>query len=91
MFPVGDVARCPRFNLVNERICMPQIILNENEAIDGALKRFKKECQKSGVLGEVRKRKFYEKPSVRRKRKDEAALRKLRRRLAKQKRRVDRA
>lgn len=69
---------------------MPQIILNDNEAIDGALKRFKKECQKAGIPGEVRRRKFYEKPSVRRKRKEEASLRKLRRRLMKQKRRMDR-
>lgn len=70
---------------------MPQIILHDNEAIDGALKRFKKECQKAGVPAEVRRRKFYEKPSVKRKRKEEASLRKLRRRLLKQKRRMERA
>ena len=69
---------------------MPQIIVEDEEAIDRALKRFKKECQKAGILSEVRRREFHEKPSVRRKRKDEAASRKLRRRLMKQARRVDR-
>lgn len=69
---------------------VPQIFLEDEEAIDRALKRFKKECQKAGVLSEVRRREFYEKPSVRRKRKEEASLRKLRRRLVKQNRRMDR-
>ncbi|MCC5877396.1 MAG: 30S ribosomal protein S21 [Candidatus Sumerlaeia bacterium] len=69
---------------------MPQIFLEDEEAIDRALKRFKKECQKAGVISEVRRREFFEKPSVRRKRKEEAARRKLRRRLIKQNRRMDR-
>ena len=59
------------------------IKIEEGEPIERALKRFKKECQKSGVLTELRKREFYEKPSVRRKRADEAATRKHRRRLQK--------
>jgi len=68
---------------------MALITLEEGEPIDRALRRFKKECQKSGILAEVRRREFYEKPSVRRKRKEEAARRKLRRRMMKQRRRMD--
>lgn len=69
---------------------MATVYVQENEPIDAALRRFKKECQKAGILSEVRRRKFYEKPSVKRKRKDEAAARKLRRRMQKLKRRMDR-
>jgi len=50
-----------------------EIRLKENESLDSALKRFKKQCAKSGVIAEVRKREHYEKPSVRRKKKSEAA------------------
>ncbi len=68
---------------------MPMIHIEEGEPIDRALKRFKKECQKSGIPAEVRRREYYEKPSVRRKKKEEAARRKLRRRLMKQRRRME--
>ncbi len=52
---------------------MSEIRLKENESLDSALKRFKRSCAKSGVLAECRKREHYEKPSVRRKKKSEAA------------------
>ncbi len=68
---------------------MSEIVLQDDEAIDRALKRFKKECQKAGILAEVRRREFYEKPSVKKKRKEEASLRKLRRRMLKQKKRME--
>lgn len=55
---------------------MTEIRVGENESIDSAIKRFKRQCARSGVLGEVRKREHYEKPSVRRKLKSEAARRK---------------
>lgn len=45
----------------------------KNESIDNALKKFKRQCAKDGVLAEVRKREHYEKPSVKRKKKAEAA------------------
>ncbi len=48
---------------------MSEIKVGENESLDNALKRFKRQCARSGVLGEVRKREHYEKPSVRRKKK----------------------
>ena len=53
--------------------CMSEIRVKENESLDSALKRFKRQCAKSGVLAEVRKREHYEKPSVKRKKKSEAA------------------
>jgi small subunit ribosomal protein S21 len=52
---------------------MAEIRVKENESLDSALKRFKRQCAKAGVLAEVRKREHYEKPSVRRKKKSEAA------------------
>jgi small subunit ribosomal protein S21 len=47
--------------------------VRENESLENALKRFKRDCARSGVLQEVRKREHYEKPSVKRKKKSEAA------------------
>ena len=52
---------------------MSEIKVGENESFENALKRFKRQCARSGVLAEVRKREHYEKPSVRRKKKSEAA------------------
>lgn len=68
---------------------MTTIRVDDNESIERALKRFKKECQKAGILSELRRREFYEKPSVREKRKREAAARKARRRESKIRRRDD--
>ena len=52
---------------------MSTIKVGENESLDSALRRFKRSCARSGVLAEVRKREHYEKPSVKRKKKSEAA------------------
>ena len=52
---------------------MSNVIVKENESLDSALRRFKRMSQKAGTLAEVRKREHYEKPSVRRKKKSEAA------------------
>ncbi|MBL4933222.1 MULTISPECIES: 30S ribosomal protein S21 [Clostridium] len=52
---------------------MSEIRVRENESLEQALSRFKRSCAKSGVLSEVRKREHYEKPSVKRKKKSEAA------------------
>lgn len=57
---------------------MSEIKVGENESLDSAIKRFKRQCARSGVLGEVRKREHYEKPSVRRKMKSIAARKKNR-------------
>ena len=50
-----------------------EVRIRENESLESALKRFKRQCARSGVLQEVRKREHYEKPSVKRKKKAEAA------------------
>jgi len=52
---------------------MSEIHIKDNESLDSALRRFKRQCAKSGVLQEVRRREHYEKPSVKRKKKSEAA------------------
>ncbi len=52
---------------------MSEVRVKDNESLDSALRRFKRQCAKSGVMAEVRKREHYEKPSVRRKKKSEAA------------------
>ncbi|MCI6610408.1 MAG: 30S ribosomal protein S21 [Ezakiella sp.] len=57
---------------------MSEIKVGENESLDSALKRFKRQCARSGVMGEVRKREHYEKPSVKRKMKSAAARKKRR-------------
>jgi len=57
---------------------MSEVIVGKNETLDSALRRFKRSCQKAGVLSECRKREHYEKPSVRRKKKSEAARKKRR-------------
>ena len=52
---------------------MSEIRIKDNESLESALRRFKRQCANSGVLAEVRKREHYEKPSVKRKKKSEAA------------------
>ena len=52
---------------------MVEIKVGKNETLDSALRRFKRATQKAGILSEVRKREHYEKPSVARKKKSEAA------------------
>ncbi len=52
---------------------MSEVRVGENETLESALKRFKRKCARAGVLAEVRKREHYEKPSVRKKKKAEAA------------------
>ncbi len=52
---------------------MAEIRVKENETLDSALRRFKRQCARSGVLSEVKKREQYDKPSVKKKKKSEAA------------------
>lgn len=52
---------------------MSEVRVKDNESLDNALRRFKRLCAKSGILTEIRKREHYEKPSVKRKKKSEAA------------------
>ena len=48
---------------------MPSVKVRDGEPFEVAIKRFKKQCEKGGILAEIRKREYYEKPSVRKKRK----------------------
>ena len=52
---------------------MAEIKVKDGESLDSALRRFKRQCARSGILTELRKREHYEKPSVKRKKKSEAA------------------
>ncbi|HCY48838.1 MAG TPA: 30S ribosomal protein S21 [Clostridiales bacterium] len=52
---------------------MATIKVGENESLDSALRRFKRRCARDGIIGDLRKKEQYEKPSVRRKKKAEAA------------------
>ena len=55
---------------------MSEIRVKDNESLENALKRFKRSCARDGVMSELRKREHYEKPSVKRKKKSEAARKK---------------
>jgi small subunit ribosomal protein S21 len=59
---------------------MTGVRIRENESIESAIRRFKKQCEKAGILAELRKREHYEKPSVKRKKKAIAAKKRAMRR-----------
>jgi small subunit ribosomal protein S21 len=60
---------------------MTMVKVGENENLDSALKRFKRKCQRDGIVGEVRKREAYLSPSVKRKKKEEAARKRARKKM----------
>ncbi len=62
-----------KIDLPEGGIYMSEVRVKDNESLDSALRRFKRQCAKSGVMSEIRKREHYEKPSVKRKKKSEAA------------------
>ena len=53
---------------------MPSVRVRENEPFDVAMRRFKRACEKAGILTEIRRREYYEKPTSVRKRKAAAAV-----------------
>ena len=53
---------------------MSTVKVGENENVESAIKRFKRKCQKDGIIGDLRKHELYEKPSVKRKKKTKAAI-----------------
>ncbi|MDQ3796218.1 MAG: 30S ribosomal protein S21 [Pseudomonadota bacterium] len=61
---------------------MPSIRVKENEPFDVAIRRFRRACEKAGVLTEVRRREFYEKPTTVRKRKAAAAIKRHMKRIS---------
>lgn len=60
---------------------MPVVRVRANESFESALRRFKKQCVKEGIFSDIRKRKYYEKPSVKRKKKAMAARKRALKRL----------
>ena len=60
---------------------MPAVKVKENEPVDIAIRRFKRACEKAGVLSDVRKREFYENPTQVRKRKKAAAVKRYKKKL----------
>ena len=68
---------------------MPHVRVKENEPFDVALRRFKRTCEKAGVLSEVRRREYYEKPTSVRKRKAAAAVKRHLKKLQRESRRFE--
>jgi len=69
---------------------MPEVRVRENEPFDIALRRFKRACEKAGVLSEVRRREFYEKPTTVRKRKMAAAAKRHQKKVSRERARTRR-
>ena len=70
---------------------MPSVKVKENEPFDVALRRFKRSCEKAGVLSEGRRREFYEKPTAVRKRKAAAAVKRHLKKLQRESRRFEKS
>ncbi len=69
---------------------MPSVKVRENEPFDVALRRFKRACEKAGVLAEARRREAYEKPTTARKRQAAAAVKRHQKKLQRESRRFER-
>ena len=69
---------------------MPTVKVRENEPFDIALRRFKRSCEKAGILAEVHRREFYEKPTWERKRKAAAAVKRTLKKISRENRRFER-
>ena len=69
---------------------MPQVRVKENEPFDVALRRFKRSCEKAGILTEIRRREAYEKPTTERKRKAAAAVKRHLKKVSKDRERLNR-
>lgn len=67
---------------------MPSVRVKENEPFDFALRRFKRSCEKAGVLAEVRERQHYEKPTAIRKRQKAAAVKRQQKKMQRQQSRL---
>ena len=63
---------------------MPSVRLKEHEPFEGALRRFKRACEKAGIVTESRRREFYEKPTTVKKRVNQAAAKRHAKRLSKE-------
>ncbi|MBL6719260.1 MAG: 30S ribosomal protein S21 [Pseudomonadales bacterium] len=70
---------------------MPSVKVKENEPFDVALRRFKRSCEKAGVLSEVRRREHYEKPTAERKRKQAAAVKRHAKKLQRESKKLEKS
>ena len=70
-------------------LLMPYVKVKENEPFDVAVRRFKRSCEKAGILAEVRKREFYEKPTSVRKRRAAAAVKRYAKKVQRESRRME--
>lgn len=70
---------------------MPSVKIRENEPFDIALRRFKRSCEKAGILAEVRRREYYEKPTAIRKRQAAAAVKRYAKKVHRENRKFQRA
>src|SRR5437588_13039712 len=77
--PAGQARTHPDQRL---EVSMPSVRVRENEYFDAALRRFKRACEKAGILTELRRREFYEKPTQERKRKKAAAIKRHMKRVS---------
>jgi small subunit ribosomal protein S21 len=77
--PPADAGETRRSEVIS---AMPVVQVREDESFENALRRFKRKVEKSGLLTELRKRQHFEKPSVKRKRKDAQARKKMLRKLS---------
>ena len=69
---------------------MPSVRVRENEPFDVAMRRFKRACEKAGILSEARRREAYEKPTTARKRQAAAAVKRHQKKLSRESRRFER-
>ncbi len=74
--PFTFISRCNAF--------MPSVRVRENEPFEVAVRRFKRSCEKAGIISEMREREYYEKPTAARKRKAAAAVKRNQKRLSKE-------
>ncbi|MDX2456139.1 MAG: 30S ribosomal protein S21 [Gammaproteobacteria bacterium] len=63
---------------------MPNVRVKDNEPFEIAIRRFKRACEKAGILAEVRRREFYEKPAQERKRKMAAAIKRAQKKVSRE-------
>jgi small subunit ribosomal protein S21 len=77
-------AECGAGPQLSAEVSMPSVRIRENEYFDAALRRFKRACEKAGILTELRRREFYEKPTQERKRKKAAAVKRHMKRVSRE-------
>jgi small subunit ribosomal protein S21 len=89
-YPVAELCPYPFHKILEVSLYMPSVRVRENEPFDVALRRFKRGCEKAGILSEVRARQAYEKPTTERKRKHAAAVKRQQKKVFREQMRTQR-